>query len=244
MDAKLEKRDQLNIPKHLGIILDGNGRWAQKRGLSRSEGHIQGSENVITITEFADDLGVEVLSLYAFSSENWKRPKSEVSMLMELLVKFIHKYLPRLMRNNVRLITMGDLSRLPFTSRQAIEYAKKKTTDNTGLILNIGLNYGGRDEITRAVKKIAKEVKEDKLSLEDVDEKLVSSHLDTAGLPDPDLLIRTGGELRLSNFMIYQMAYTEFYFTNVLWPDFSPDNLITALEDYTRRDRRFGGLST
>lgn len=226
------------IPRHLGIILDGNGRWAQQRGEKRMQGHISGSENVISITRACSDLGVEALSLYAFSTENWKRPIEEVSALMKLLVRFIQTYLDELNRNRVRLRTMGDLSKLPLPSRTAVDYAKKKTEHNTGMVLNIGLNYGGRDEICRAVERVfAEQIPADRCREEDL-----SRYMDTADLPPLDLIIRTGGEKRLSNFMIWQAAYAEFYFSDVLWPDFSKQHLEEAFLEFAKRDRRFGGV--
>ena len=230
-------------PNHIAIILDGNGRWAKKRGLSRNKGHKEGSERVIDITEYLDDLGVKYLSLYAFSTENWKRPEDEVNGIMKLLNSFISNELDRLHKKNVRLQIMGDISKLPYINRTAVNHAVKKTKDNTGLVLNIGLNYGGRAEMVMAVKDIARMVSTGDLDVEAIDEASISSSLYTHNLPDPDLLIRTGGEFRVSNFMIYQLAYTEFYFTDVLWPDFDREEMDRALADYFDRDRRFGGVN-
>jgi len=230
-------------PNHIAIILDGNGRWAKKRGLSRNKGHKEGSERVIDITEYLDDLGVKYLSLYAFSTENWKRPEDEVTGIMKLLNSFINNELDRLHRKNVKLQIMGDISRLPYMNRTAVNHAVKKTKDNTGLVLNIGLNYGGRAEMVMAVKDIASQVEKRDLDLSMIDETTISQYLYTNKLPDPDLLIRTGGEYRISNFMIYQLAYTEFYFTDTLWPDFDRAEMDKALLDYYHRDRRFGGIN-
>ncbi len=230
-------------PNHIAIILDGNGRWAKKRGLSRNKGHKEGSERVIDITEYLDDLGVKYLSLYAFSTENWKRPEDEVTGIMKLLNSFINNELDRLHRKNVKLQIMGDISKLPYMNRTAVNHAVKKTKDNTGLVLNIGLNYGGRAEMVMAVKDIASQVEKGDLDLSMIDETTISQYLYTNKLPDPDLLIRTGGEYRISNFMIYQLAYTEFYFTDILWPDFDRREMDKALLDYYHRDRRFGGIN-
>lgn len=225
-------------PKHVGIILDGNGRWATKRGLKRSAGHEAGTKRVLEIARAAADEGVEVLSLYAFSTENWKRSSEEVATLMRLLVRFIESSLDELIARKARLRVMGDLSRLPFVTRKAVEMAMAKTANNEQLILNVGLNYGGRDELLRAISR-AFNAQE---TTETLDEEALSQYLDTVGLPDLDLLIRTGGEQRLSNFMLWQAAYAELYFTPILWPDFTPEDLKTALRWYETRERRFGGV--
>lgn len=229
--------------KHIAIIMDGNGRWASARDLSRTEGHKVGSENVIDITEACDELGIKYLSLYAFSTENWKRPKTEVSKIMSLLNKFISSELNRLHSKNIKLNIMGDITKLPIINRKAVEYALNKTKNNTGLVLNIGLNYGARDEIVSAFKSIHQDLENKKIKIEDISEKLISSYMYTCDMPDPDLLIRTGGELRLSNFMLYQLAYSEFYFTDVLWPDFDRSELEKAILEFLRRNRRFGGVN-
>ncbi|MDO4778810.1 MAG: isoprenyl transferase [Tissierellia bacterium] len=229
--------------KHIAIIMDGNGRWASARDLSRTEGHKVGSETVIDITEACDELGIKYLSLYAFSTENWKRPKTEVSKIMSLLNKFISRELNRLHSKNIKLNIMGDITKLPIINRKAVEYALNKTKNNTGLVLNIGLNYGSRDEIVSAFKSIHQDLENKKIKIEDISEKLISSYMYTYDMPDPDLLIRTGGELRLSNFMLYQLAYSEFYFTDVLWPDFDRIELEKAILEFLRRNRRFGGLN-
>lgn len=229
--------------KHIAIIMDGNGRWASARDLSRTEGHKVGSETVIDITEACDELGIKYLSLYAFSTENWKRPKTEVSKIMSLLNKFISSELNRLHSKNIKLNIMGDITKLPIINRKAVEYALNKTKNNTGLVLNIGLNYGARDEIVSAFKSIHQDLENKKIKIEDISEKLISSYMYTCDMPDPDLLIRTGGELRLSNFMLYQLAYSEFYFTDVLWPDFDRSELEKAILEFLRRNRRFGGVN-
>ncbi len=229
----------LDQPKHIGIILDGNGRWATQRGKKRTEGHAQGVETVLDIARAAADRGITTLSLYAFSTENWKRPADEVSTLMRLLHSFLDRYLNELMERRVRLRIMGDPSRLPAANRLAIRHALSLTEKNDGLILNIGLNYGGRDEIVRALRHLSRKG----TNLEQLTEEQLESALDTAGLPPLDLLIRTGGERRVSNFMLWQIAYTELYFTDTLWPDFSAEELDQALAWYRSQDRRFGGLT-
>lgn len=229
--------------QHIAIIMDGNGRWAKKRNLERTEGHKVGSDRVIDITRYCDELGIKHLSLYAFSTENWSRPKKEVNTIMKLLNLFINNKLEELHKNNVRLSIMGDIKALPFLNRQSINYALNKTKNNTGLVLNIGLNYGSKNEICMAVKEIANDLKKGKIDIEDINEELISNNLYTCTFPDPDLLIRTGGEIRLSNFMLYQLAYSELYFLDVLWPDFDRSELDKAIIAYLRRDRRFGGLN-
>ena len=224
--------------KHIAIIMDGNGRWAKAQGHERSYGHNFGVETVVRIVKRCDELGIKYLSLYAFSTENWKRPKKEVSTIFDLVIKFINREFDNLMKNNVKLVTMGDISKLPLLSRKAIETACSRTVNNTGLVLNIGINYGGRDELATAIKRMARAG----VDFENIDENSLKAYLYTADLPDPDLLIRTGGELRISNFMLYQLAYSELYFTEVLWPDFSADDLDRAIEELMHRNRRFGGL--
>lgn len=236
------KIDFNNLPKHVGIIMDGNGRWAQERLLPRNAGHQEGTKRVIEIVETAADLGIKYLSLYAFSTENWKRPKDEINGLMKLLVHYIRSELNRIHKNNIKIQTMGDISKLPETPRQEVEKAIEKTKNNNRMILNIGLNYGGRDEIIRGVKSILEDIKMGKINEEDIDTKTFSDYLYTKGLPDPDLLIRPSGELRLSNFMLYQIAYTEFWFSDIYWPDFKEEHFYKAIIDYQKRDRRFGGI--
>lgn len=241
---KSDLKDKINVAglEHVAIIMDGNGRWAKERGEKRTYGHKEGAERVIDIVRKADELGIKYISLYAFSTENWKRPQLEVSTIMDLLVTFIKRELEEMNRNKVRLQVMGDISRLPLPSRKAIQYALNKTKNNDGLILNIGLNYGSRDELVKAVKTISSDLVRGDISIDDIDEQLISDRLYTSSIPDPDLMIRTGGEMRLSNFMLYQLAYTELYVTNILWPDFTPDNFEHAIKDYLNRNRRFGGL--
>ncbi len=231
--------NNIKIPEHVAIILDGNGRWATKRNRPRTFGHKNGADNVVDIALYAKDRGVKYLTLYAFSTENWKRPEKEVSYLMKLLFKFIETKMNILMENNVKLNILGDISKLPEFARKACIEAMEKTKDHDGLYLNMALNYGGRADVVKAVKDIVKEG----IDPNDIDEKTISDHLYTKGMPDPDLMIRTGGDYRISNFLIYQLAYTELYFTKVLWPDFTKDEFDLALEDFTKRDRRYGGLN-
>lgn len=231
-----------NVPEHVAIIMDGNGRWAKKRGLPRIAGHKEGMDVVKEIVEAATDSGVKVLTLYAFSTENWKRPKSEVDFLLRLPKEFLHVYLPEMIENNVKIDTIGEFNELPDHTREAIDHAKKETKENNGLLLNFALNYGSRDEILRAVKQISQEVKEKKIELENIDEDIFSSYLYTNGLCEPDLLIRTSGEIRLSNFLLWQLAYTELWFTDVLWPDFTKEIFNQSIKDYQLRKRRYGGI--
>ncbi|MBS4172549.1 isoprenyl transferase [Bacillus sp. FJAT-49736] len=245
-DSALEDRilalKELPIPKHIAIIMDGNGRWAKKRALPRIAGHHEGMKRVRRITRFASKLGIEVLTLYAFSTENWKRPKNEVEYLMKLPGEFLGTFLPELMEENVRVKMMGYKDKLPDHTQNAVEKAIRDTEHNNGLILNFALNYGSRDEIVRAVKNIIHDVKNGKINEKAITEDNFSEYLMTQDLRDPDLLIRTSGEIRLSNFMLWQLAYTEFFFSDVLWPDFSEEHLIEAIEVYQQRSRRYGGL--
>ena len=234
--------DKNKLPKHLAIIMDGNGRWAKEKGLPRTAGHKQGVQTVIDVVEDCAELGIEYLSLFAFSTENWKRPKKEVENLMKLLVQFIDKELGRLHKNNIKVRTMGDISQLPSKVQKKVEKAINTTKDNNRMVLNIGLNYGGRDDILEASKKIGQDLLEGKLSLEKLDEDLFKDYLYTSDIPDVDLLIRPSGEQRISNFMLYQIAYAELWFSNIYWPDFNKEDLYRALEDYENRDRRFGGV--
>ncbi len=230
------------IPEHIAIIMDGNGRWAKKRAMPRIAGHHEGMKVVRQTTKLANELGVKALTLYAFSTENWKRPKFEVDFLMKLPEEFTGTYLPELVEENVRVRLTGDREGLPPHTIRAVEKAIRDTENNDGLILNFALNYGGRAEIVRAAKRIAEEAKKGTLNTEEIDEKLFSDYLMTEALQDPDLLIRTSGEIRLSNFMLWQLAYSEFLFTDVLWPDFKDVHLLQAIGEYQRRGRRFGGI--
>ncbi|MBQ5446028.1 MAG: isoprenyl transferase [Lachnospiraceae bacterium] len=231
---------KLNIPKHVAIILDGNGRWAKKRFMPRNYGHIQGAKAVEQICEDANNIGIKYLTVYAFSTENWNRSEEEVDALMKLLRRYLKNCIERSNKNNMRVRVIGEKSRLSEDIRNKIDELEECSKNNTGLNFTIALNYGSRDEIRRAVSEIATEVSEGKLSPDDISESLINEHLDTSGLPDPDLLIRTSGEERLSNFLLWQLAYTEFYFTDVLWPDFNKEELIKAVVKYNGRDRRFG----
>lgn len=232
----------LNIPSHVAIILDGNGRWAKKRFMPRTYGHVQGSKVVEDMLTVFDDLGVKYLTVYAFSTENWKRSPEEVTTLMKILRNYLKSSIKKCMKNNVKCRVIGRPDELSDDIKAQIAELERATVDNTGLNFTIAINYGGRDEIARAVQKIAEDVKSDVIKSCDIDEGLINSYLDTRELPDPDLLIRTSGEERLSNFMPWQLAYTEFYFTPVLWPDFNEEELIKAFEKYNKRERRFGGV--
>lgn len=231
-----------NIPSHVAIIMDGNGRWAKKRGLPRVAGHKEGMDVVKKIVRRASDLNIQVLTLYAFSTENWKRPKNEVEYLMKLPDQFLNTYLPELHENNVRVQTIGDFEQLPSHTKNAVDNAKVQTQHNTGLVLNFALNYGSRYEMVQATKQIAQNVQKGHLNIEDIDEDVFGSYLYTHHVPDPDLLIRTSGEIRLSNYLLWQLAYSEFWFTEVLWPDFSEQLFEKALHDYQQRKRRYGGV--
>lgn len=230
------------IPEHIAIIMDGNGRWAKKRAMPRIAGHHEGMKTVRKITKAANSLGVKVLTMYAFSTENWKRPKLEVDFLMKLPEEFLSTFLPELMEENVQVRLMGNKADLPEHTLRAVNNAMEKTKDNTGLILNFALNYGGRDEILRAVKDVAADIKDNALTTDQLTEEMFSEYLFSNLLPDPDLLIRTSGEIRLSNFMLWQLAYAEFYFTDVLWPDFEETDLYEAINSFQMRGRRFGGI--
>ncbi|QAY65625.1 isoprenyl transferase [Paenibacillus protaetiae] len=236
----LERTD--NVPRHVAIIMDGNGRWAKKRGLPRIAGHHSGMKAVKRVTLAAKAAGVEYLTLYAFSTENWKRPKEEVDYLMKLPMEFLELELADLIRNNVQVRMMGYTNELPKQTLNALEDAVRKTASNTGLILNFALNYGSRREMMEAVKQIADDVQAGKLDCNQIDEQLMSTRLLSGDLPDPDLLIRTSGEIRLSNFMLWQLAYSEMWFTEVYWPEFSEEHFHEALMEYKRRARRYGGL--
>ncbi|MHA6251264.1 isoprenyl transferase [Oceanobacillus sp. CAU 1775] len=231
-----------NIPNHVAIIMDGNGRWAEKRGLPRVAGHKEGVKAVMNIVRAANHANVKILTLYAFSTENWNRPKFEIEFLMKLPKEFLHIYLPELMENNVKIDTIGDFAALPIQTQKAVQYAKDKTKNNTGLLLNFALNYGSRYEIMQAIKQIMNDVDGEKVSLDSINEEEFSKYLYTNGLTDPDLLIRTSGEKRLSNFLLWQLAYSEFWFTDVLWPDMNEEEFLRAIADYQKRKRRYGGI--
>ena len=230
--------DKQRLPVHVAVIMDGNGRWARSRGLPRSAGHRAGVERVRTIIRMSSDIGIKHLTLYAFSTENWKRPKDEVGTLMKLLVEYLRQELAELHEKNVRILTLGDISKLPKEVVGEVERAKRTTGSNTGLTVNMAINYGSRQEITAAVKKAV----DIKAKAQEVDEELITSLLYTAGQPDPDLMIRTSGEKRLSNFLLFQLAYAELYFADVHWPDFDEEEYSKALADFASRDRRFGAV--
>lgn len=232
--------DPQNIPRHIGIIMDGNGRWAKKRNLPRSAGHKMGAEVLKKIVKYADSLGVEVITAYAFSTENWNRPKKEVDNLMELLYNYLLQAEEQFKGTNVVLEIIGDQTPLSDKIKSAVVHAKEVTKNNTGLVLNIALNYGGRDEITAAVRKCAKEAAEGKIMPGEIDEKYISSLMYTKNNPEVDLIIRPSGELRLSNFLLWQAAYAEFWFDDICWPDFKESDLDRAIFDYQKRNRRFG----
>ncbi len=234
-----EEKD--NVPLHVAIILDGNGRWAKKRMLPRKAGHAQGSRVVEQICEDADSLGIKYLTVYAFSTENWKRPADEVEALMKLLDKYLKNCIERSSKNNMRVRVLGDISALDEKMQDKIRKLEEVSAVNTGLNFQVALNYGSRDEILRAIKKCSSDCVSGKMDVNDIDEDYINSLLDTKGIPDPDLLIRTSGEQRLSNFLLWQLAYTEFYFTDVLWPDFNKKELKKAIDHYASRDRRYGG---
>jgi len=233
-----------NIPRHVAIIMDGNGRWAKQRGLPRVAGHHSGMKTVKNITLAANELGIRILTMYAFSTENWKRPKDEVDYLMRLPQEFLSLELDELIANNVQVRMMGWRDNLPPHTLQAVETAVEKTRHNTGLVLNFALNYGSRREIIEAVRQLAAEVRDGHLRAEDIDDAVLSERLLSSDLPDPDLLIRTSGEIRISNFMLWQCAYTEFVFTDVYWPAFTKEHFYEAIRTYQQRVRRYGGLMT
>ena len=232
--------NERNIPRHVAIIMDGNGRWAERHGVPRSEGHRAGAGAVERAVECARDLGIEYLTLYAFSTENWRRSPQEISALMALLRDFLTTKTDTLMKHNVRLLTIGRTGDLPLGVRKLLLDSVEKTKNNTGLKFNIAFNYGGRDEIVKATKKIAEKVKSGELNIDDITEETVSNNLYTKGLPDPDLLIRTSGELRTSNFLPWQITYSEFMFLDKYWPDFTTDDIDKAIEEYSKRHRRVG----
>lgn len=234
----------MKIPNHVAIILDGNGRWAKSKGMPRNYGHTVGAKNVETVCRAADELGIKYLTLYAFSTENWNRPQNEVNALMKLLEGYLKTCIKTADKNNMRVRVIGEITRLSNAFQQRIHELETASASNTGLNLTIALNYGSRDEILRAVRHMVEDAREGKLETKDIDENVFSSYLDTRELPDPDLLIRTSGEQRLSNYLLWQLAYSEFYFTDVSWPDFHKKELELAIEAYNKRDRRFGGLTS
>lgn len=234
--------DLNKVPKSIAIIMDGNGRWAKKRFLPRTAGHKAGVETIRTVLKECERLNIKYLTLYAFSTENWKRPKLEVDTLMNLLTTYLRNELASLHENNVKLTAVGDLEQLPSACTKELERAMDITKDNTGVNLNLALNYGGRNDIKNAVLDIVKDVQTGKIKIEDINEETISSHLSTKYVPDPDLVIRTSGEQRLSNFLLWEVAYAEFYFTDIHWPDFDEKELQKAIYAYQKRDRRFGSI--
>lgn len=238
-----ENLDPSLIPNHIAIIMDGNGRWAKSKLKPRLYGHKEGVKSVREIVECAAEYGVKVLTLYAFSTENWKRPDDEVGGLMGLLKIYLQKELSIMNKNNIRLTCIGDIAELPIDVREVLESTMQKTAGNNSLTLNLALSYGGRAELIRGIRNIAKEVSSGERTVDEIDEKLIDSHLYTAGIPDPDLLIRTGGEARLSNFLLWQASYAEIYFTDVMWPEFREKEFIQAISEYQGRERRFGKTS-
>ncbi len=238
----MDDKKELKIPKHVAIILDGNGRWAKKRGLPRNMGHVEGCKVVEQTVEDAARLGIRYLTVYGFSTENWKRPEEEVGALMQMFRYYMKRLLKVATKNNVRVKVIGERSRFDADIIEGLNKLESQTGMNTGLTFVIAVNYGSRDEIIRALKHMMRDCKDGRITPEQVDESLFSEYLDTRGIPDPDLLIRTSGEQRLSNYLLWQSAYTEFYFTDIYWPDFNKDELIKAIEYYNSRDRRFGRL--
>jgi undecaprenyl diphosphate synthase len=237
-----DMEENLKIPRHVAIILDGNGRWAKAKGMPRNYGHVQGAKTVETICEEAYKMGIQYLTVYAFSTENWNRPADEVEALMKLLRNYMKNCLKTAAKNRMCVRVLGDKTRLDADIRERIAELEEATKNNDGLHFQIAINYGGRDEIRRAVKNMAEDIKSGKLETDAVDEACIAGYLDTKGIPDPDLLIRTCNEQRISNFLLWQLAYTEFYFTPVAWPDFTKEELEKAVEAYNHRDRRYGGL--
>ena len=242
-EALKARIDHSRMPRHVAIIMDGNGRWAQQRRLTRVAGHREGIKSVRDIVEASAEIGLEVLTLYAFSTQNWSRPKREVNTLMNLLIRYLRREIPEMMENDIRLMAIGDIQGLPSNVQEMLAFAMEKTGGNRGLTLNLALNYGGQTEICHAARQIARKVREGLIRPEEIDEDLFSRHLYTAGLPEPDLLIRTSGEMRVSNFLLWQLAYAEFWITQTLWPDFRRAEFLQALIDYQKRERRFGRVA-
>lgn len=234
--------DMDNIPEHIAIIMDGNGRWAKKRKLPRTMGHKAGVETIRRVLKEADKLGVKYMTLYAFSTENWKRPKDEVSALMKLLVQYLRQEINELHKNGVKINVLGDISKLPKECQEEIEKSVIKTQNNTGIVMNIALNYGGRDEILRAIKLISDDIEKGIIKSSEIDQNIFEDYLYTKGIPDPDIIIRPSGEQRLSNFLLWQCAYSEFWYSDICWPDFKETDLHKAIYDFQKRDRRFGGV--
>lgn len=239
---QLSAEAKANLPTHVAIIMDGNGRWAKERGLPRVEGHRQGAESVKAVVKAAGELGIKFITLYAFSVENWNRPKDEVDTLMKYLLRFLKRELAEMSKNNIRLQAIGQIWRLPENIQDQLRKTTQATAKNNGITLTLALSYGGRTEIVDAVRQIAHEVKAGKLEAGEINEQVIAHHLYTHGTPDPDLLIRTSGEMRVSNFLLWQISYAEFVITKTLWPDFGKREFYAALEEYSQRQRRYGGL--
>jgi undecaprenyl diphosphate synthase len=239
---QLSVEAKANLPTHVAIIMDGNGRWAKQRGLPRVEGHRQGAESVKAVVKAAGELGIKFITLYAFSVENWNRPKDEVDTLMKYLLRFLKRELGEMNKNNIRLQAIGQLWRLPENIQDQLRKTTQATAKNNGITLTLALSYGGRTEIVDAVRQIAHEVKAGKLDAGEINEQVIAHHLYTHGTPDPDLLIRTSGEMRVSNFLLWQISYAEFVITKTLWPDFGKREFYAALEEYSQRQRRYGGV--
>jgi len=233
--------DPEKLPTHVAAIMDGNGRWAKKRMMNRVKGHEEGTESVRVIVRTSRDIGIKYLTLYAFSEENWRRPKHEVIALMGILKRFLKSELPEMLKNGIRLRAIGSIDKLPDDAKKVLFETIEKTSSNNDMVLTLALSYGGRQEITRAVKEIARKVQSLELEVEDINDDIISDNLYTSDIPDPDLLIRTSGEYRISNFLLWQIAYTEIYITPALWPDFREKEYLAALEDFQNRERRFGG---
>lgn len=243
MSSLIGQIDKSRLPRHVAVIMDGNGRWAKQRNLERSQGHVEGVNTVRKITEIASEIGIGYLTLYTFSTENWNRPKDEVDALMNLIVVAIERETPDLIKNNVRLTMIGDIKRMPEFARTRLQKCMDDTSHCTGLVLCLALSYSSKWEILEAVKGIAEDVKSGKLHEDEINDELFSSYLTTSHIPDPDLLIRTAGDLRISNFLLWQIAYSELYFTDIYWPDFTKDDFCRAIIDYQGRERRFGKTS-
>ena len=241
-NLQLSAEAKASLPTHIAVIMDGNGRWAKERGLPRVEGHRQGAESVKTIIRAAGELGIKFITLYAFSVENWNRPKDEVDTLMKYLLRFLKRELGEMSKNSIRLQAIGQIWRLPENVQEQLAKSIEATAKNNGITLTLALSYGGRTEIVDAVRQIAREVKAGKLDAGEINEQVIAHHLYTHGMPDPDLLIRTSGEMRVSNFLLWQISYAEFVITKTLWPDFGKRELYAALEEYTQRHRRYGAV--
>ena len=237
----MEERDYNNLPEHIAIIMDGNRRWAKQRGLEASLGHKEGAENLKRIAKFANSIGIKYMTVYAFSTENWKRTEKEVSAIMKLLKFYLKDFLTSANNNNIKINVIGTDFKLNDEIKEEILKVEEKTLKDTGMTLNIAFNYGGRDEIVNATKKIAEKVKENEMSIEEITEKTIADNIYTAGQPDPDLVIRTSGEQRISNFLLWQIAYSEFVFSNKYWPEFSNEDLLETIKEYQHRTRKFGG---